>query len=137
MKLLLPILMLLAVACNNKKEDSTTGDKDTTTTTGTVVTEPVNRTVVGKWHPVIVDVPSMNEAERKELIDSAIIELTSAGQISTTMKQTKRTGTYMYSEQDAKLHTKLGDKEEKFDISWDGDLMRMKNEDGVVTLKKE
>jgi hypothetical protein len=128
---------MFAIACNNKA-DKPVSERDTVTNEKeSVVTKAVDRNLVGKWHPVVVDVPSMSETEKKDLIDNAVIEMTADGKITTTMKDTKRTGTYMYSEQDAKLHTKLGDKEEKFDISWDNDLLKMKNSDGTVTLKKE
>jgi hypothetical protein len=86
---------------------------------------------------VVVDIAKLEESERKDLIDNAIIEFTSDGTMSTTVKETVRTGTYMYSEQEQKLMTKLGDEDEDFYISWDNDLLKMKNEDGVVTLKRQ
>ena len=131
------IACLVFIACNNKAEKTNT-DKDSVSDKGTeVIDQPVDRSLVGRWRPVAVDVASMEESEKKNLMENAIIEFTSDGQMSTTMKETVRQGTYMYSEQEQKLMTKLGDDDENFYISWDKDLLKMKNEDGVVTLKRE
>ncbi len=136
MKLLL-IACLVFLSCNNKAENSTTDKEGNSDTTNKVIDKPVDRSLVGRWRPVVVDIAKLEESERKNLIDNAIIEFSSDGTMSTTVKETVRTGTYMYSEQEQKLMTKLGDKDENFYISWDNDLLKMKTEDGVVTLKRQ
>lgn len=136
MKLLF-ISCLVFIACNNKSENSATDQDTTVNASNEVIDRPVDRNLVGRWRPVVVDIAKLEESERKDLIDNAIIEFTSDGTMSTTVKETVRTGTYMYSEQEQKLMTKLGDEDEDFYISWDNDLLKMKNEDGVVTLKRQ
>ena len=134
MQRLFPLLFLFLLACNNKAEDKTT--KTDTSTVGTNTDVVINRTLVGTWKPVQVDIARMNEAERKELMDSATIQFTSDGQIHTTMKERRNSGTYMYSEQDSKLTTRIDNREEKFNIAWDSELLRMTNEEGTVVMKR-
>jgi hypothetical protein len=137
MKIMTVIAVLVLLACNNKAEKAGAGGDSTVPAGETKIEEKVpDRSLAGRWKPVYVDVPSMSEEEKKNLIDHAVIEFTGSGGISTTLKETKREGTYMFSEQDSKLHTKLGEKEEKFDISWDGDLLKMRNDEGTVTLRR-
>lgn len=137
MKKLIPVLALLALlACNNKSETKTE-TKDTAAAEVKADPQVPDRSLVGKWHPVQVDVARMNEDEKKQLIDSATIEFTSDGRIVTQMKSTTRTGTYMFSEQDSKLMTKIEDKDEKFDIAWENGLLKMTNEEGTVTMRRE
>ena len=137
MKIFTVLAALVFLACNNKAEKTGTGGDSTVPGEQVKIEETVpDRSLTGRWKPVYVDVPSMSEEEKKNLIDHAVIEFTGSGGISTTLKETKREGTYMFSEQDSKLHTKLGEKEEKFDISWDGDLLKMRNDEGTVTLRR-
>ncbi len=136
MKLLITLTFLVLLACNNKAENKT-GEKDSVTTKTGDQAPVYNRSLVGIWHPVQVDIPDMDEGDKRDLLDSATIQFKSDGSILTTMKGNTREGTYMFSEQDSKLLTKIGEKEEKFDMSWDRDLLKMKNEEGTVTMKRE
>lgn len=136
MKLLIPILFIVLLACNNKAENKTE-TKDTTASQAEVREPVYNRSLLGKWRPVEVDMPGMADTRKQELIDSAHYEFTSAGQVIITMKDDRRTGTYMYSEQDSKLISQIGNKEEKFSISWDKELLKMTDENGTVVLKRQ
>ena len=103
--------------------------------TVTACNKATKHSVVGKWKPVEMNLPEMSDETKKEMLQSTVIEFTSDGKYSHAMKGYKDEGTYIYNATDSTLVATSKDDDEKFKISWDGDMMVMTNGDGVVKLK--
>jgi hypothetical protein len=113
--LLIPTMMLI-LCCNN----NTGGSKS----------------LFGKWRPVDVNFRDMSEADKKDVLETASIELMKDSSYVSVHDKNKKTGTYTV--RNGQLITRsTDDSEEKFTINWDGNKLLLSNSEGSITLKKE
>jgi len=92
--------------------------------------------IVGKWKPVEMNISSMNEDEKKEMMGSTILEFTNDNKFLVHRNDSKRDGTYKL--EGKKLSTTIENgKTEEFNIDWDAGKLVMTNKEGVVKLKKD
>lgn len=132
------ILMLcfagMILACNNKAGKDQER-KDSTATADAPVS--YDRSLVGTWKPVRVELPGESEAQKQKILNETRLVFAGDGQVTLYTGEETRNGTYLFSEQDSKLSITQNEKTERFDISWEAALLKMTNEKGTVVLQRQ
>ena len=117
-KILIAFVAMLFFACGNKqaaKQD----------------------TVIGLWKPYTLNLGTMEENEKKELIERATIEFTADGKYISLFKGDPEKGTYTYNEKDLQLvSVSPNGEEEKFKVEWKEGRLGLSNENGSLVLEK-
>jgi hypothetical protein len=134
MKWIAIVSLAVLFACNNKSDTETTG-KDTAATTDQPSVP--DRSLMGTWKPVRVEIPDVSDEERRMLMDSTLITFGNGGKATVKTGSSTKEGSFLYSEQDSKLSVTHEKGTDRYDISWESDLLRMSNEKGAVFLQRQ
>jgi hypothetical protein len=139
-RLILPLALALIISCNNKKKSD--AEKQTTSTTTpeketTTVSSENDGSIIGKWTPVEIDIANMEESEKEKVLNKATIEFTEDSKYISISENNNETGTYDYNIDAKNLRTfsPNGDTE-RLSVTWEKDLLKMTNKEGVVTFKR-
>ena len=117
-KYLLPLFLTLLLACSQKKTE---------------------KSLVGKWKPIELNMPSASEEQKKDLLEKATLEFTKDGKFISRMADQQQTGTFTYNEKTGELNTSSGTNQfEKFKVEWkDNGVLFTNEEEETLLLKKQ
>ena len=97
-----------------------------------------DKSIVGKWKPVEMNMKNMNENEKKEFLEHAVIEFTSDNKFIATRSDIKSNGTFILNEKTSQLTTRNPEGDtQTYTLGWEDDKMLLANEDGTVKLKRQ
>ncbi len=98
-------------------------------------------TLAGKWKIVEMNISDMDEEEKNEIMNKALLEFSADGKyIATRSASDIINGSYVYNEKEKTLSVSNNEDDGKaqlFTISWENGLLLMTNEEGTVKLKRQ
>lgn len=120
---LLPVLFVAFISCNNKKDPGGPGEKE----------EETNKSVVGKWKVVEMNMGDMDNEEKEDAERNATVEFRKDGSYTSKDSDGTEDGDYKYDEESSTITMDDGI---EFKISWRGKNLVMKRDGGSVVLSR-
>lgn len=124
--LLLPVLFIAFISCNNKKDEKNGATKVQNENTGKETTE---RSVVGKWKPIHVNMPDKDYIDRDIMMNTTWDITADEGYVDGT------SFVYDASQKTVSIKSK-NEINRQFTVSWDGDNLVLTDPKGSLTLKR-